>query len=229
MLWLVICIAKKFIWTTLKLIFSTKIFFFAPSDFRYSNRSLYIGQILFYPNKPYINGKHIHIRWCINLNVEDLWLVLWSRVTYGITVYVATVCIFICSFIKTKTKMCMFTCLIWYWLISTWWVLGWIYICTLQICPKLYYMYINTEWARYTCRHKKLFQFLIGFIFRLNTAIYFKLYIYKWHLCMNHRHGLMCCCISCCDSSLVRLKIYIVMLELSVCQFTSFGEIIMNH
>ncbi len=35
--WLVICIAKNFIWTTLKLIFSIYIFFFAPLDSRFSN------------------------------------------------------------------------------------------------------------------------------------------------------------------------------------------------
>ncbi len=35
--WLVICIAKNFIWTTLKAIFSIFRFFFAPSDSRFSN------------------------------------------------------------------------------------------------------------------------------------------------------------------------------------------------
>ncbi len=33
--WLVICIAKDFIWTTLKVIFSIFIYFFAPSDYRF--------------------------------------------------------------------------------------------------------------------------------------------------------------------------------------------------
>ncbi len=35
--WFVICIAKNFIWTTLKVIFSIFRFFFAPSDSRFSN------------------------------------------------------------------------------------------------------------------------------------------------------------------------------------------------
>ncbi len=59
--WLVICIAKNFIWTTLKAIFS--IFW------------LYLNQILSYPNKPYINGKRFiysAFRWCINLNFKKL-------------------------------------------------------------------------------------------------------------------------------------------------------------
>ncbi len=59
--WLLICIAKNFIWTTLKMIFL--IFdFFSPSDF----------PILSYHNKPYINGNIIYsaFRWCINLNLK---------------------------------------------------------------------------------------------------------------------------------------------------------------
>ncbi len=49
--WLVICIAKKFIWTTLKAIFLIFWFFLHPQipDFQI----LYLGQILLYPNKPY--------------------------------------------------------------------------------------------------------------------------------------------------------------------------------
>ncbi len=79
--WLVICIAKNFIWTTLKAIFS--IFdFFAPSDSRFSNSCISAK----YYNKPYINGKLIYsaFRWCINLSFEKLTLMtgLWSRVTY---------------------------------------------------------------------------------------------------------------------------------------------------
>ncbi len=63
--WLVICIAKNFIWTTLKVIFSVFRFFF-----------IYLCQILSYSNKPYINGKLIYsaFRWCINLNFEKLTL-----------------------------------------------------------------------------------------------------------------------------------------------------------
>ncbi len=49
--WLVICIAKDFVWANLKAIFSIFRFFLHPQipDF----------QILSYPNKPYINGKLI--------------------------------------------------------------------------------------------------------------------------------------------------------------------------
>jgi len=62
--WLVICIAKNFIWTTLKMIFSIFRFFLHPQipDF----------QILSDHNKPYINGNMIYsvFRCCINLNFE---------------------------------------------------------------------------------------------------------------------------------------------------------------
>ncbi len=66
---LVICIAKNFIWTTLKMIF-LYLDFFASSDSRFS----YLSQIL---SKPYING---------NMSYSEngpLWLVLCSRVTYN--------------------------------------------------------------------------------------------------------------------------------------------------
>ncbi len=58
--WLLICIAKNFIWTTLKKIFLHP----QISDF----------QILSYHYKPYINGNIIYsaFRWCINLNFEKL-------------------------------------------------------------------------------------------------------------------------------------------------------------
>ncbi len=56
---LVICIAKNFIWTTLKGISQYLDIFFAPSDSRYSN-SCILDKILSYPNKPYINGKLIY-------------------------------------------------------------------------------------------------------------------------------------------------------------------------
>ncbi len=61
--WLVICIAKNLIWTTLKMI-SQYLDFFAPSDF----------QILSYHNKPCINGKMIYSALTL--------MVLCSRVTY---------------------------------------------------------------------------------------------------------------------------------------------------
>ncbi len=66
--WLVICIAKNFIWTTLKMIFS--IFrFFCTLRFQ-------IYKILSYHNKPYINGKIIYsaFRWCIHFNFQKLTL-----------------------------------------------------------------------------------------------------------------------------------------------------------
>ncbi len=72
--WLVICIANNFIWTTLKMIFSIFSFFCTLrfQIFKY----LYLGQILSYHNKPYINGKLIYsaFRWCIHLNFEKLTL-----------------------------------------------------------------------------------------------------------------------------------------------------------
>ncbi len=69
--WLVICIAKNFIWTTLKAIFSVFLLnFLHPQipDFQI------VVQILSYPNKPYINGKlsYSAFRWCINLNFKKI-------------------------------------------------------------------------------------------------------------------------------------------------------------
>ncbi len=62
---LVICIAKNFIWTTLKMIFSIFRFFLHPQ--------IPDLQIL---SKPYINGNIIYsaFRWCINLNFQTLTL-----------------------------------------------------------------------------------------------------------------------------------------------------------
>ncbi len=63
--WLMICIAKNFIWTALKAIFSIFwelflwfffFFFFAPSESRVVSRP----NILSYHNKPYINGQLIY-------------------------------------------------------------------------------------------------------------------------------------------------------------------------
>ncbi len=62
------CIARNFIWTTLKAIFS--IFgFFAPSDFLFSNSCI---SAKYCPIKPCINGKLIYsaFRLCINLNLK---------------------------------------------------------------------------------------------------------------------------------------------------------------
>ncbi len=63
-LWLVICIAKDLIWTTLKAIFCLD--FFVPLDCRYSNRCILTKSC---PNKPYINGKFT-FRLCIHLNMN---------------------------------------------------------------------------------------------------------------------------------------------------------------
>ncbi len=70
--WLVISyITKKFIWTTLKSIFSIFRFFFAPSDCRFSNNCISAKYCSY---KPYINGKLMYsaFRWYINLNLEKL-------------------------------------------------------------------------------------------------------------------------------------------------------------
>ncbi len=65
--WLVICIAKNFIWTTLKVIFSIFRFFLCTVRFQ-------IFKILSYHNKPYINGKLIYsaFRRCINLDLKKI-------------------------------------------------------------------------------------------------------------------------------------------------------------
>ncbi len=77
--WLLICIAKNLIWTTLKIIFSI-FWFFCILRFQIY-KYLYLSQILSYHNKP-------TVQWCKNLNFENepVWLVLWSRVTYYFTV-----------------------------------------------------------------------------------------------------------------------------------------------
>ncbi len=54
--WLVICIAKNFIWTTLKAIFSIFRYFFCTPLFQICKK-MYLRQILSDHNKPYINGK----------------------------------------------------------------------------------------------------------------------------------------------------------------------------
>ncbi len=80
--WLVICIAKNFIWTTLKAIFSIFAYFWT---LRFSN--CYISaKYCAIPTNPIINGKLIYsaFRWCIHLSLKNvpLWLVLCCRVTY---------------------------------------------------------------------------------------------------------------------------------------------------
>ncbi len=85
--WLVLCIAKNFIWTT-----------------------LYLSQILSNPNKPCINGKLIYpaFRSFINLNFKKLTLMtgLWSRVTnMSIKAHRPCYCALTCDI-----KQCLFTC-----------------------------------------------------------------------------------------------------------------------
>ncbi len=67
--WLVICIAKNFIWTTVKAIFSVFRFFCTLKFLIF--KKLYLNQILSNPNKPHINGKLIYSasRWC-NLKID---------------------------------------------------------------------------------------------------------------------------------------------------------------
>ncbi len=88
--WLVICIAKNFIWTILKVIFSI-FWYFLQTFSRLSNSC--ISAILPYHNKPYINGKLIYsaFRWCTNLNFEKLTLMtgfvvqghIWETCSYS--------------------------------------------------------------------------------------------------------------------------------------------------
>ncbi len=67
--WLVKCVAKDFIWTTLNVIFSTKKNL-APSESRFSNNCI---SARYCPNTPYINWKLICLafRWCINLKKKN--------------------------------------------------------------------------------------------------------------------------------------------------------------
>ncbi len=102
LLWLVICIDKDFIWTTLKAIFS--IFrFFVPSDSRFSNSCISAKycpiltnhtsmEILFIPNKSQFQNK------------LPSWLVLWSRVTY-----IKTIQIYSANEVLAEQILVMFT------------------------------------------------------------------------------------------------------------------------
>ncbi len=70
--WLVICIAKNFIWATLNLIFSI-FWFLCTLKFQILNSCIsgkYWKYRKSYPNKPCINGKLIYSAYilCINLN-----------------------------------------------------------------------------------------------------------------------------------------------------------------
>ncbi len=72
--YLVICIVKNLIWTTLKVISQYFDFFLHPQ--------IPYFQIFSYHNKPYINGNIIYsaFRWCIHLNFKKLTLMTGSRV-----------------------------------------------------------------------------------------------------------------------------------------------------
>ncbi len=111
--WLVICIAKNFIWTTLKAIFSI-FWFFCTLRFQ-------IFQILSYHNKPYINGKIIYsaFRWCINLNFTKCTLMT-GFVLQGLIYYINTNVYSECS----PHAMCLDAPQLWYGVSSGgWWYL----------------------------------------------------------------------------------------------------------
>ncbi len=83
---LVICIAKNFIWTNLKVIFSIFRFFFVPSDSKFSSSC--ISAKYCPPNKPY-NGKFLYLddyRSQFWKNKWHLWLIFRSRVTVHLTI-----------------------------------------------------------------------------------------------------------------------------------------------
>ncbi len=77
--WLVICIAKNFIWTALKAIFS--IIFFCTLRFLILNSCI---SAKYRPLITYINGKFIcsAFRWSINLNFEK-WTLMTCFVVQG--------------------------------------------------------------------------------------------------------------------------------------------------
>ncbi len=74
--WLVICIAKNFIWTTLKMIFSIFRFFLLPQ----------IPDLQIFASQPNVVNKSIEsifiqLSYTSQKKKMTLWLVLWSRVT----------------------------------------------------------------------------------------------------------------------------------------------------
>ncbi len=81
--WLVICIAKNFIWTTLKAIFS--IFrFFAPSDSDF-NSCISAKYCPIITNHTSMESLCIQLSDDVYISISinwPLWLVLWSRVTF---------------------------------------------------------------------------------------------------------------------------------------------------
>ncbi len=91
--WYVICIAKHFIWTTLKAIISIFRSPPPPSDSRFSKNCISAKYDLIShisdPNKPYINGKLIcsAFIWSIHLNFEKLTLMTGFVVQGHIFIY----------------------------------------------------------------------------------------------------------------------------------------------
>ncbi len=87
--WLVICIAKDFIWTTLKMIFSIFRFFFAPSDYRFTNSCISAKYCPIITNHTSMERLFIQLSYEAYISILKnwrLWLVLWSWVTYDIHV-----------------------------------------------------------------------------------------------------------------------------------------------
>ncbi len=83
--WLVICIAKNFIWTTLKAIFFQYLDYFAPSDSRYSNSCISAKYCPILTNHTSMERLFIQLSNDVYISISKnlrLWLVLWSRVTY---------------------------------------------------------------------------------------------------------------------------------------------------
>ncbi len=71
-IYIVICIAKNFIWTTLKVIF---FLFFAPSDSRFSNSCISAKYCPILTNHTSMKSLFTQLfRWCINLNFIKLTL-----------------------------------------------------------------------------------------------------------------------------------------------------------
>ncbi len=77
--WLVICIAKGFIWTTLKVIYSIFRFFFAPSDSRFSSTCISAKYCPIITNHSLVYSEDVYISQ--SKRNGPLWQVLWSRLT----------------------------------------------------------------------------------------------------------------------------------------------------
>ncbi len=84
---LVICIAKNFIWTTLKAIFSIFRFFFTPSDSRYVNSCISAKYCPILTNHTSMESLFVQLLDGVYISILKNWhlrLVLSSKVTYHI-------------------------------------------------------------------------------------------------------------------------------------------------